>query len=34
MAKLYYNLIVNGKWTIDRVPEKWKSEVEIMLNNK
>lgn len=32
MAKLYYNLIKGGKWTIDRVPEKWRTEVETMLN--
>lgn len=32
MAKLYYNLIKNGKWTIDRVPQTWKQEVENMLN--
>ena len=32
MAKLYYNLIVNGNWTLDRVPEKWRTEVEAMLN--
>ena len=31
MAKLYYNLIKSGKWTIDRVPEKWRAEVEALL---
>lgn len=33
MAKLYYNLIINGKWTIERVPEKWKEDVKTMINN-
>lgn len=32
MAKVYYNLIVKGLKTIDDVPEKWKNEVESLLN--
>ena len=34
MARLYYNLITNPKagWTIDMVPEKWRAEVEALLN--
>lgn len=32
MAKVYANLIRQGLWTIDRVPEKWRAEVEALLN--
>lgn len=32
MVKIYYNLIVKGLKTIDDVPEKWKNEVESLLN--
>lgn len=34
MAKLYYNLVKNPKsgWTLDMIPEKWRKEVEEMLN--
>lgn len=32
MAKLYYDLIKDGNWTLDRVPAKWRAEVEAMLN--
>ena len=32
MAKLYYNLIVKGLKTLDDVPEKWRSDVEELLN--
>ena len=32
MAKLYYNLINKGLKTIDDVPEKWRAEVEALLN--
>lgn len=32
MAKVYYNLIVKGLKTIDDVPDKWKEEVEKLLN--
>lgn len=31
MAKLYYNLIMAGKKTIDDVPMRWRAEVEKML---
>lgn len=31
MAKLYYNLIKAGSWTIDKVPGLWKSKVEELL---
>ena len=35
MAKLYFNLITNPKtnWTIEMVPEKWRAEVEAMLED-
>lgn len=33
MAKIYYNLIIKGLKTIDDVPEKWREEVEKLLNN-
>lgn len=32
MAKVYANLIKQRLWTIDRVPEKWRAEVEALLN--
>lgn len=32
MAKVYYNLILKGLKTLDDVPEKWRAEVESMLN--
>lgn len=31
MAKLYYNLIKAGSWTIEKVPGLWKSQVEKLL---
>lgn len=31
MAKIYFNLIVSGKRTLDDVPLKWRKEVENML---
>ena len=31
MAKVYYNLIKKGLITIDKVPAKWKTEVNAML---
>ena len=34
MAKLYYNLIKSGNWTIDDVPAKWRAEVQAMLEGK
>lgn len=33
MAKLYYNLIKQGKWDLDRVPERWRAEVEALLSS-
>lgn len=32
MVKIYYNLIMAGKRTLDQVPSKWRTEVEAMLN--
>lgn len=34
MAKVYFNLIVAGKKTIDDVPAKWKEEVKKMLGGE
>ena len=31
MAKVYFNLIINGRKTIDDVPIKLRQEVEILL---
>lgn len=31
MAKIYFNLIISGKRTLDDVPLKWRREVEMML---
>lgn len=31
MAKIYYNLIMAGKKTLDDVPLKWREEVRKML---
>ncbi len=31
MAKIYFNLIINGRKTIDDVPQKLKLEVEMLL---
>ena len=31
MAKIYYNLIIAGKKTLDDVPLKWREEVKKML---
>ena len=31
MAKLYYNLIKAGSWTLEKVPSLWKSQVEKLL---
>jgi len=33
MAKIYVNLIKQGLWTIEQVPERWKAEVEDILNS-
>lgn len=32
MAKIYYNRIKAGKWTIEQVPERWKGEVQNLLD--
>ena len=32
MAEMYFRLITEGKRTIDQVPEKFRAEVQAMLN--
>lgn len=32
MAKLYYRLIKEGRWTIEQVPTRWKATVEKLLD--
>jgi hypothetical protein len=32
MVKIYYDLIKAGKWAIERVPSKWRAEVQAMLD--
>ena len=32
MAIIYYNRIIDGVITIDDVPEKWRAEVQAMLD--
>lgn len=32
MAKIYYNRIKAGKWTIEQVPSRWRDEVQAMLD--
>lgn len=32
MAQIYYNLIRKGLKTIDDVPDKWKAQVQELLN--
>ena len=34
MAKIYYDLIKKGKKTIEEVPEKWRAEVQRMLDEE
>ena len=34
MAKIYYKQILKGVITIDDVPERWRTEVEKMLEEK
>ena len=34
MAKIYYNLIKKGKITIEEVPERWRAEVQRMLDEE
>jgi hypothetical protein len=31
MAKIYFNRIKAGKWLLEDVPERWRAEVEAML---
>ena len=31
MVKVYCNLIKQGKWSLERVPEKWRAEVAAAL---
>ena len=31
MAKIYYKRILNGQMTLDEVPEKWRKQVEEIL---
>ena len=31
MAKIYYNRIKVGKWTLEDVPELWRAEVKALL---
>lgn len=32
MAKIYYNLIKADMWTIERVPLRWKEQVQKLLD--
>ena len=32
MAKIYYRRIVAGEMTIDDVPERWREEVQVLLD--
>ncbi len=32
MAKIYANLVKQGIWTIEQIPERWKSEVQEILS--
>ncbi len=32
MAKIYYNRIKAGTWTIDQVPERWRADIQAMLD--
>lgn len=34
MAKIYYNRIKAGKWSIEDVPERWRDAVLEMLNEE
>ena len=34
MAKIFYKQIIKGAITIDDVPEKWRSEVEKMMEDE
>lgn len=32
MAKIYYNLVANGYYTIDQVPRIWRDAVQALLD--
>jgi len=32
MVEMYYRLVVEGRRTIEQVPEKYRAEVQVMLN--
>ena len=32
MIKVYYNLVKNGKWDIDTVPDLWRGGVQVLLD--
>ncbi len=32
MAKIYYNRVKAGKWTIEQVPARWRAQVQEMLD--
>lgn len=32
MAKIYYNRVKAGKWTIEDVPERWRDEVQKLID--
>lgn len=32
MAKIYYNLIISGYYTIDMVPDAWKEDVQLLID--
>ncbi len=34
MARLYYNLILLGRLTIEEVPERWNAEVQALINSQ
>ena len=34
MAKIYYNLVVSGAWTLDEVPARWREQVREMLEGE
>ncbi len=31
MAKIYATLVREGKWTMEKVPQRWRAEVEKLL---
>lgn len=34
MAKLYFNLIESGNWTLEDVPEKWRAAVTSLMEGE